>query len=269
LKNYSYLRHWVDALPKTGRSSFSLEDARTQFPDVSDVNMRNALYGLSMAGKVRSVWRGFYAIVLPEYGFEGNVPPVEYINQLMTYIKADYYVALLSAASYQGASHQSPQVFQVMSNKHMRSKNASGSRLDFIFKKNMPASCIDQKVVNSGHINVSAPALTALDLVRYPLRSGGVSRVAAVLSELIDSIDFDILNADLLRNESRVAVQRLGYLLEGTLGEVELAQSLYEKSAEAGLSFSRANLVNGDTKQKLGYDGKWKIVVNYDVEVDE
>jgi len=269
LHNYSYLRYWVDDLPKRGRSSFSLEDAKAQFPDMSDENMRNALYGLSVAGKVRSVWRGFYAIVLPEYGLDGSIPPVEYIDQLMTYVDAEYYVALLSAASYQGASHQSPQVFQVIADKHVRSKNTSGSRLDFAFKKNMPNCCIEQKIVKSGYINVSMPALTALDLVSYASRSGGISHVASVLSELADAIDFSKLNEDLLRDESRVTVQRLGYLLEGVLGEVELAESLYNKSVEAGLHFSRASLASGNTGQGLGYDRKWKIVINYDVEVDE
>jgi predicted transcriptional regulator of viral defense system len=231
-------------------------------------NLRNALHRLSQAGKVRSVWRGFYAVVLPEYGLDGSVPPVEYIDQLMTHVKANYYVALLSAASYQGASHQSPQVFQVMSDRQIRSKDVSGSRLEFAYKKDMPKGCVEQKAVKSGCINVSAPALTALDLVSYPSRSGGISNVISVLAELAASIDFDVLDIDLLMREPIATVQRLGHLLESTLGETELAQTLHDTYTQTGLRFNRTDLVAGEPGQKSCFDRKWKIVVNYDVEVD-
>lgn len=231
-------------------------------------NIQNALHRLSQAGKIHSIWRGLYAVVLPEYGLDGNIPPVEYIDHLMSYVKADYYVALLSAASYQGASHQSPQVFQVMSNRQMRSKDVSGSRLEFAYKKDMPKDCIEQKMVKSGYINVSVPALTALDLVNYLSRSGGISNVASVLAELAASINFSALDADLLKHEPLPTVQRLGHLLESTLGEVELAQVLYDTCIQAGLRFSRTGLATGRPGQKPSFDGKWKVVVNYDVEVD-
>ncbi|MCL2655033.1 MAG: type IV toxin-antitoxin system AbiEi family antitoxin [Coriobacteriia bacterium] len=271
MDNYRYIRQWIDDLPKRGLSSFSLDDAKLQFPNMPAVNIRNALHRLSAAGNVRSVWRGFYAIVLPEYGLEGSVPPVEYIDQLMIYVGSDYYVALLSAASYQGASHQSPQAFQVMSNKQLRPKEASGSRLGFTYKKNLPQSGIEKKVVRSGCVNVSVPALTALDLVHYSAKSGGISHVASVLAEFAGSIDFSAFDADLLKKEPGATIQRLGYLLENSLGEVELAAALYEKSAEARLRFNRADLITGQpgNKSKPAYNNKWKIVINYDVEVSD
>ena len=264
----SYLRHWVSDLPKVGRFSFSLDEAKTQFPNMTNENIRNALYRLSSSGKIHSIWRGFYAIVLPEYGLDGSIPPVEYIDQLMAYIKADYYIALLSAAVYQGASHQSPQLFQVMSGKQLRSKTIDGSRLKFYYKRSISQSCIEQKTVKSGCVNVSVPALTALDLVSYASQSGGILNIATVLTELADSIDFDILDTDMLKREPRTTIQRLGYLLEKPLNEVELATRLYDKCVEAGLEFNRADLATRQTLNKPGYDGKWKIVINYNVEVD-
>lgn len=269
LESYQHIRYWIDDLPKVGRLSFSLDEVKTQFPDAPAANMRNTLHRLSVAGKIVSVWRGFYAIVLPEYGLDGRVPPVEYIDQLMAHLKVDYYVALLSAASFQGASHQSPQVFQVMTNKKMRPKNASGSQLEFVFKGNMSLDSREQKTVKSGSINVSSPPLTALDLVGYPSRSGGISNVASVLSELADSINFDTLDANLLTYEPRTTVQRLGHLLEHVLGEAELAESLYDKCIEAKLRFRRTDLAVGQQGQDPGYDSKWKVAINYDIEVDE
>jgi len=269
LDKYQHIRHWVADLPKVGRSSFSLIDAKAQFPDVAEANLRNSLHRLSAAGKIRSVWRGFYAIVLPEYGLDGNIPSIEYIDQLMAYVKADYYVALLSAASLQGSSHQAPQVFQVMSDKQLRSKQISGSQLDFAFKGNIVPALTERKVVKSGYVTVSAPLLTALDLVSYPSRSGGISHVAVVLSELAGSLDFSDLDAELLMSEPRATIQRLGYLLERSLGERELAGALFEKCDEAGIRFRKTELAPGWAEDSRGYDKKWKIGINYDVEVDE
>jgi predicted transcriptional regulator of viral defense system len=251
-----------------GRVSFSLADAKAQFPQMAEANVRNALHRLAAAGKVRSVWRGFYAVVLPDYGLSGDVPPVEYIGQLMDYVQADYYIALLSAASYQGASHQSPQVFQVIASKQLRSKVESGSRLEFAYKRRVPKDGVEQKAARSGLVNVSSPLLTALDLVTYPHRSGGISNVASVLSELAESIDLAAGAEGVIRGEPSTSVQRLGHILGSVLGESELADGLLELCAEAGLRFGRVGLVPGRDGRASGYDGKWKVSVNYDVEVD-
>jgi predicted transcriptional regulator of viral defense system len=269
LDDSRYIRNWVDNLPKMGRLSFSLGDVTRRFPDMAGRSVSNALHRLIAAGRLRSVWRGFYAIVLPEYGIDGDVPPVEYIDQLMEHLQTDYYVALLSAASYQGASHQSPQVFQVMCGRHVRSKSAGGLRLDLAFKGRMPKSGIEQETVKSGTVNVSTPALTALDLVGYPARVGGINNAASALAELADSIDFGALDAGLLREEPRATIQRLGHLLESAVGEQGLADSLYSLCGQSGLKFNRTDLVPGRQSDKSGYDGRWKIVLNYDVEVEE
>jgi predicted transcriptional regulator of viral defense system len=129
----------------------------------------------------------------------------------------------------------------------------------------MPENCIEQKVVKSGFINVSSPALTALDLVSYSSRAGGISRVASVLLELTDSVDFDILDEKLLISEPRATIQRLGHLLESVLDEAELASALYDKCQQTGLMFNRIDLVLGQEGHRLSYDSKWKIVVNYGV----
>ena len=268
MKKYRHVRNWVEDLPRLGRFSFSLDEAREQFNDMPVDNIRNALHRLSVAGKILSVWRGFYAVVLPEYGLDGSVPPAEYIDQLMSYVNADYYVALLSAASYQGAAQQSPQVFQVISNRQIRSKDVSGTHIEFVYKKDIPKTSIEQKTVKSGCIDVSKPALTALDLVGYPSRSGGISRVASVIADLADSIDFSTIEAGVLKQERSSTVQRLGHLLETVLNEKELADTLFDKCVSAGLLFRRVGLVPNNDDRHIGYDKKWMITINYEVEVD-
>lgn len=269
MADYRHIRHWVDALPKMGQVSFSLADANAKFPEMAGASVRNALHRLAAAGKVRSIWRGFYAVVLPDYGLSGDVPPVEYISQLMGHVGADYYIALLSAASYQGASHQSPQVFQVIASKQLRSKVESGSRLEFAYKRKMPDGGIGQKAAKSGLVNVSSPLLTALDLVTYSYKSGGISNVASVLSELAESIDLGTEAVGVIKGEPSASVQRLGHILGSVLGENDLADGLLELCSKAGLRFGRVDLVPRRGWRQSGYDGKWKVSVNYDVEVDD
>jgi predicted transcriptional regulator of viral defense system len=268
-KEYRQVRYWVDDLPKTGRSSFSFNEACAQFPKLPPDYVKNALYRLSVAGKVKSVWKGYYAVLLPEYGLDGIVPQVEYIDQLMSYIGADYYIALLSAASFQGASHQAAQVFQVIANKPLRTKNKDDVQLEFAFKKEIAKEFLAQKVVNSGMVNISVPELTALDLVSYPARAGGLSYVANVLSELAEKFDFKALDSSFFQRVPRVSIQRLGYLLDAVLDENDLADSLYENSLQAGVRFKRTSLVSALPSLGKPCNEKWQIVANYDVEVDE
>ena len=103
--------------------------------------------------------------------------------------------------------------------------------------------------------------MTALDLVSYSSKSGGISNVVSVLAELAESIDFSTLDAGLLKTEPRSTVQRLGHLLENTLGEIELAETLYKKCQETGLRFSRTNLVTGQPGRTAGAEVslRWEV----------
>jgi hypothetical protein len=134
---------------------------KRQFSSMPVTNIKNALYRLSRAGKIQSVWQGFYTVTLPEYGLSGKAPPVEYIDHLMRYIGSRYYVALLSTAALEGASHQAPQVFQVIAEKQFREKRMPGTRLEMIEKKAICPAYLVTKNVNSGIVTVSSPELTA------------------------------------------------------------------------------------------------------------
>ena len=63
--------------------------------------------------------KAFYVIVPPEYQIYGCIPAEQLIPILMKHLNTDYYVALLSAGLFHGATHQKPARFQVMLNKRM------------------------------------------------------------------------------------------------------------------------------------------------------
>ena len=270
MNDYSQVRHWVDELPKRGKTTFSLIEAECLFPGKPVASTRRALARLSSAGKIHSVWKGFYAISLPEYGLESIAPPIDYIDQLMNHLGSQYYIALLSAASYMGAAHQMPQVFQVICDKNLHTKNKNGVIIEPVYKKRIPGRYTTMINTRTASVKISSPELTALDLVAYTRRAGGINQVATVLSELVESIDFGRVDSDFFAGEAAATVQRLGYLLDETLEKKVAANSLYEKARQATVRFRQTPLVNETQSGStiIGKNAKWDIIVNYEVESD-
>jgi predicted transcriptional regulator of viral defense system len=270
VNEYNQVRYWVEKLPKIGKTAFSLKEAENQFLDKPSSSVRRALARLSEAGKVHSIWKGFYAIGLPEYGLEGIAPPIDYIDQLMRYLGKKYYVALLTAASFNGASHQATQSFYVISDSNLHAKNKNGIKLEPVYKKMIADKYISEINSRAASVRISTPELTAIDLVVYMKRAGGINHVATVLSELVESVDFRRVDTDFFNGVSAASVQRLGYLLDETLGEKDAAENLYEKAKQAGISFKIIPLVikNDINTSIIRKNAKWGIVVNYEVESD-
>ena len=63
------------------------------------------------------VQHDFFMIIPAEYQKLGSLPPHWVIDSLMRYLKQDYYIGLLSAASFYGATEQQPMTFQVITDK--------------------------------------------------------------------------------------------------------------------------------------------------------
>jgi len=270
MDEYKQIRYWVDALPKQGKSTFSLNEVEERFPQRPSSQIKNALNRLVVSNRIKSVWRGFYAVVLPEYGLKGIIPPPEYIDHLMNHLNKDYYVATLSAAALQGASHQKPLVFTFVCNKILHPKEKDDTRLEPLLKKRIPHKYIEKKNVKSGTINVSAPILTAIDLVLYPLKSGGFGNITTVLAELSENIESNSFDVDFFDFVPVSVVQRLGYLYDFVLGESRLADDLLEKANSASVKFRKTNLATYRSMNatKYNYNSKWKVVVNEEVEPD-
>lgn len=272
MEEYNKIGQWVEDLPKRGKTVFSKQEVENQFPAMSYFSIRNALNRLSKKKKIQSVWRDFYAVILPEYGLKAVVPPMEYIDKLMKFLGKDYYVSLLSAAALQGAAHQAPmEFFVITSSRILRDKQKDDIKINFVTKKNIPMQYITQVMVSSGYVNVSCPELTAFDLIIYEKNVGGINRVATVLSELAENINFEKISEDFLKILNVSAIQRLGYLLD-LLEFSELANSLFEKSKLAEIKFRKYPLSVLPKKRNyvdFQINDKWKLIINEEIEIDD
>jgi len=86
--------------------------------------------------------------------------------------------------------------------------------LEPLLKKHIPYRYVEKKNVSSGTINISTPILTAMDLVLYPLKSGGFGNIATILTELSESIEMSGLGDGFFDYVPSSAVQRLGYIFD-------------------------------------------------------
>jgi predicted transcriptional regulator of viral defense system len=203
-----------DELLSEGVSTFDTAEAARR-TGLSRERVHGALKRLADAGEIFSAARGFYVIVPPEYRSWGAVPASWFVDPMMAHLGRSYYVGLLSAAELLGASHQRPQVFQVVVDKYLPGRAFGRVRLQFVVNKY--AGKLATTAVNSptGMMRASTPEVTALDLANRPLDSGGLSNVATVLIELYD--DRQIIEAGLVDAAAHypsASVRRAGYLLE-------------------------------------------------------
>lgn len=96
---------------------------------------------------------------------------------------AEYYVALLSAAAYFGATHQKPARFQVISNKRIKHSLAFGQVvIELIYKDSLSYLPTQDFIVSSGYLKVATPELIAIDLFKYPHRAGRRIKLTTLIS---------------------------------------------------------------------------------------
>jgi predicted transcriptional regulator of viral defense system len=231
-----------------------------------------AIHRLTLQGELISPAKGFYVIVPPEHQSQGCIPAEELVPLLMHHLKAEYYVALLSAAQYHGAAHQKPGRFQIISN--MRTKHPlrfGNVQLELIHKKNLNELPIQNIAVKTGYLKVASPELTAMDLLNYSLRSGGLNHIATVLSELIEVMDPEKLIKLAEASGEKAWLQRLGYILE-QIDTMDPEKNVILTNAIKYYLKDRLHdyIRLASDMPKAGYERnkKWMIIVNTSIESD-
>lgn len=262
------LATWINARQQNGQYSFTRAAALSAL-QCSSQTLSVGINRLVRKNRLMNIRAGFYVVVPTEYSYRGVLPPTWFIDHLMRHISDDYYIGLLSAASFYGATHQAPQIFQVVTRKSLRKIETKGLSIHFYRSNLLDKVPIQHKRTPTGDIKVASATVTAFDIIKYMSASGGLYNAATVLSELLENIRIseltDIINRALY---DRTVVQRLGFLLEQKeVGGSKYANEIY-KIFEKNYTF-RNTLLNPYSSQKTGaLDQKWHIIVNDIIEVD-
>jgi predicted transcriptional regulator of viral defense system len=258
------LPSWVDSRQERGLYFFTREDA-IQSLQFTEEAFKKAAARLAKKNRISRIRSGFFVIIPLEYRITGILPAEWFIADLMAYLEQPYYVGLLSAASLQGAAHQQPQQFQVVSTSPQREIRKKGLAIRFFFKTNFNATPLTQIKVQTGHIAVSTPEATAIDLIRYARSIGGLDRAITVLQELGESMDSARLIDAVKAEGNLVCAQRLGWLMEKA-GYAAIVTDLSGIIAEKNPPFTKLDpsLPAGEA----GKDIRWRLLINTDVEGD-
>ena len=256
-------RNVIADLAASGRYHFTSSELRLAL-GVSRQAVRQALSRCAAKGEIASPARGFYVIVPPEYRRLGCLPADQFVPALMEHRSARYYVGLLSAAQYYGAAHHRPQEFQVMLRRNRPAIVCGSVRVAFVARRTLAAVPVQSFNNPRGTILVSTVEATAVDLVGYMRRAGGVDRVAGVLSELVEDIDPERL-VEASGSASILWAQRLGYLLEH-VGAGDKAVFLKEHVRRRARNYTKLLPSSGVTGAVRSKD--WRLFVNAGVEVD-
>ncbi|MBK7389093.1 MAG: hypothetical protein IPI23_08485 [Bacteroidetes bacterium] len=269
--NYKRLEHWIDEQQSKGKLSFSLNELRYKFNQDSDTAIKQLLERLTSNEKIVSVFKGYYIIIPPQYSSKGILPPSMFIDGLMNFLERKYYVGLLNAAALNGASHQQPQEYFIVTEYPvLRPTNKKGIKINYISTKQLPPeSLIEKKKTETGYISVSRPMLTAIDLINYEKKIGGLNRATAIINELDESIRPKDINEELINYASISSLQRLGYILEEILNRNNLSDKIFMQCKKAGKIFYQIPLKASGKKQKERINEKWKLMINTEIELDE
>ena len=264
---HNYLEEYLRNLQANGKLFFTMSDIQNEFSGYSLNALQLNLKRLSRKEKVKFVMKGFYIIIPPEYQHKKILPPELFLDSLFKYLNRPYYIGLLSAAALHGASHQQAMEYYVFINKPpIRPTNVEGIKINYIVKSEFPEHGLGQRKTASGYIYISGPELTALGLVEYQQRVGGLNRVSTILYELSESIHPEKLNEALKNKISLSAIQRLGYILDVILDKKEIS-SVLKKYLSDKIIF-RVPLKPGLKKEGFQVNTDWKIIENYKIETD-
>ena len=268
-QKFKKTQNFLDYLQKQGIICFLKKDIRSHL-EISDSALSISLRRQAIKGRVIRIHRDFYVIIPVEYQDAGSPPADWFINQLMEYLGAKYYVGLLSAASLHGAAHQQPMHFQVMSEGlSFREIRTGRVNIRFFTKHHIPDIGIEKKKTIAGYINISCPELTIYDLVRYPSASGQLNNIATIIEELSDNLNarllVDIAKASMSERGEMIYWQRLGYILDFVGAEKkadQLAQWVQSRKASFGY------LVRSGDEETVNRNDRWNLYINTELETD-
>lgn len=220
-------------------------------------------------GDILSLRKGFYIIIPPRYSKQGKLPIQLYSEKLFKSLKRPYYIGLYSAAKFHGASHQQIQRDYIITTKPTLLNIQKGViDLRFFTTTIWPEKNVLDKKSDAGIFRISDPALTAVDLIHYQNKLGGLNRVLSVLEELMEGITYSNLSDLLSWYPHKSSLQRLAYFIDGsdTNDEESLVGLLvqYFQSVE----YYPILLSPSSTEKPGAVDNHWKVDVNLKLESD-
>ena len=212
--------------------------------------------------------RGAYVPVPPEFRGWGVVPASYFIDHLMRHLGHPYYVAFLSAAEVHGASHQKPQVFQVVTSARLADRQFERVRIKFTHSVHLDDRPTLKRNTPTGTMTVSTPETTVLDLVTSPRLGAGLSNIATIIGEMLQDNTLGLpALIQLAQNYPVATAQRAGWMIEHAAHEVGHDVDLADLLTLARSRTEPTPLASSGPRRGP-IDRRWNVIVNTEVESD-
>lgn len=233
----------------------------------TETSLKRELSRLVQKKEIINLRKEFYLIIPPRYSKQGQIPIQLYIEKLFKVLNRDYYLGFYSAAKFHGASHQQAQQEYVMiKNPKLGDIKKTESQIRFFTTAKWPSKNIQERKSDAGIFKISSPALTAIDLIHYQNKLGGLNRMLANLEELFEEIIPTDVSELLSWYPHRSTIQRFGFLLEELQADNELVEIAIK---HLKLAKYYPILLKPKSEQRPGsVDNHWKIDVNIKLESD-
>jgi hypothetical protein len=219
---------FIDDLLARGRVAFALSEL-TRSTQLSPIAARSQLLRLG-AGVVRVAPRQqFFLAVAPEHRPAGAPPPSWWLDAYFRWLGRPYYLALQSAAAEYGSSAQAVQVTQVISDRPRRTLSLGRIGVRFYVKRDCRLTPTRPLALAHAPLAVSTPEATALDLVCYASRVGGIGRAAETIAPMLQLFRRAELVRALKADPGTAALQRFGYVLEQLGAPEDLAAAVHAR----------------------------------------
>ncbi len=257
---------YIDKCLTYEQYAFSWDELKSEVSK-TDVALRHEIDRLSTKKEIVTLRQGFYLILPPRYRQYERLPLELYVERLFSYIEKPYYIAFFSAAALHGASHQQVQQSYLMTKiPNIRDIKKGNNYLRVSATSNWPEKNILKRKSDAGLFNVSSPALTAIDLIHYQSKMGGLNRVLAILDELTEAITLQDIK-DLIQWYPHISsIQRLGFLFQELQTDQILLDPLQEYFSEKKFF---PVLLSPQKDEKPGKaNNPWKVDMNIELDSD-
>lgn len=215
---------FVDSLLERGRVAFALEELLRE----SGLSRAAAIQQIARLGpRVRRVAprQAFFLAIAPEHRGLGAPPPAAWLDEYFRWLGRPCYLALQSAAAEFGAPPQAVQETQVMTDRPRRPLRLGRIRVRFFVKRSLGSTPTQPVIGAPAPLQVSTPEATAVDLVLYARRIGGISAVIDTMEPFVGQLRSGPLARALETRPHEPSTQRLGFVLQA-LGNRTLADSV-------------------------------------------
>ena len=155
-----------------------------------------------------------FLIVAPEHRMRGAPPTPAWLDDYLRMQGRDYYVGLLSAAALHGSSSQAVQVTQVLVRRPRRAIVVGKIRLEFYVKSKLELTPLAEIRGLPAPLAVSSPESTALDLISFSHRLGGIERALEVIDGLRHAMTVKGMRNAIGAGIPVTVLQRIGYVFE-------------------------------------------------------